>query len=90
MEAFAAWALEQGVLCEAAEMTQSETEGLGLVARTQLPEDAAVVTVPLGATLHVQRQRRPTRSSRPTRAAILKGHAPAERHRALNASATSR
>lgn len=56
MEAFAAWALEQGVLCEAAEMTQSETEGLGLVARTQLPEDAAVVTVPLGATLHVQPQ----------------------------------
>lgn len=53
-QAFLEWALAQGVQLEATACVESKGEGLGLTAKTDLLEDAAVITVPLGATLMVK------------------------------------
>ena len=52
---FLAWALGRGVQCDEHVATRhSDGEGLGLIASFDLPEDHAVVVVPLSAVLRVE------------------------------------
>ena len=53
-QAFVDWAVAQGVQLEATSWVESEGEGLGLTAKTDLLEDAVAIAVPLAATLMVR------------------------------------
>ena len=53
-QAFVEWAVAQGVQLEATTCVQSEGEGLGLTAKTDLPEDSVAISVPLKVTLMVK------------------------------------